>query len=156
GKPIDPGLWNRAVPVNGGDYTIIATAPDHAPWKKAITVPNEHGNVSVAVPKLDAVGRPVEVKPAPEPVRVEWRPAERNTLPPARTVAVGVLAVGAGATVVGALLGSSAKSKRDQAYALCPSPSVVCASADQANSLISTAHTRAFEADGAFAVGAVA
>ncbi len=158
GKPIDPGLWNRATPVNGGEYTITASAPDHAPWKQTVSVPNEHGNVSVAVPKLDAVANPVDdkPKPAPEPPRAEPHPAEHGTFTTRRGIAVGVLAVGAGATVVGALLGSSAKSKRDQAYALCPSPTVVCSSADEANSLISTAHTRAFEADGAFAAGAVA
>ena len=73
-----------------------------------------------------------------------------------REVAVAVLVVGVGATVTGALLASSAQTKKNDAYGLCPDPAVACAQADAANSLISTAHTRAFEADAGFALGAVA
>src|ERR1044071_2920592 len=29
GKPLDPTLWDRSLPVDGGEYVIVARAPDH-------------------------------------------------------------------------------------------------------------------------------
>ena len=168
GKAIDPGLWNLAIPINGGTYTITATAPDHATWTQTVTVAIERGQASLSVPALEhaaAAGASTQLVPAPATASLHDEPAEDGDHPrlePAgtfttkREVAIGVLAVGVGAAVSGALLGRSANTKRDDAYALCPDPATPCARADDANSLISAAHTRAYEADAAFAIGSVA
>jgi hypothetical protein len=160
GSPVDPGLWNAAVPVNGGDYTIAATAPGRVAWKTTASVPVEHGQISVAVPELAPAPTTVAPEPAGRPKDMvvladEPRPAS-GTFTSRRKLAVGVLGVGVAATVVGVVLGSSASGKRDDAYRLCPDPSAPCAQAPEANSLISTAHTRAYEADAALAVGGAA
>jgi hypothetical protein len=158
GKPIDPGEWNRAIPIDGGSYEIAASASGFEPWQTTTSVPAERGTITVTVPKLVE-----QAKPAPPttatPVATT-RPPEPAAEPAGifttrREVAVGVLGVGVVAGVVGIVLGVSAKHDQDDAYALCPSVSSPCASADRANSLISTGHTRAFEADAAFGVAAV-
>jgi hypothetical protein len=158
GAPVDQGLWNVAVPVNGGDYAITATAPGHVAWSTTVTVPIERGQISVDVPVLAeapaAPAPPPETKPAP-PSREE-PPVVHGTFTARRKIAVVVLGGGVAATVVGVVLGSSSYSKRDQAYALCPDPAAYCARSADANSLISTAHTRAIEADVSFGVAAAA
>lgn len=92
---IDAGAWNRALPVDGGTYTISATAPKSLPWSTQITIGGEHDSKTVQVPKL---------APAPEqpvPVATAAVPADHETAPPAaspsRTVPI---AVGAGALVL--------------------------------------------------------
>ena len=161
GKPFDPGLWNRAVPIDGGDYTIAASAPGYVGWKETAKVPLEHGDISLTMPALAAEPSSPPIVGNKHPDKDKDRDDDRPRPMPSsfttkRKVAVAVLVVGAGATVAGALLGSSAQSKKNDAYSLCPDPAVACAQADAANSLISTAHTRAFEADAGFAIGAVA
>jgi hypothetical protein len=156
GKPIDPGLWGHAIPINGGDYEITASAPNHAGWSQKVTVPNEHGEVTVTVPLLE------ESATTPPPRKKEVRVADIQPPEPVgimstkRDIAIGVGVVGVGAIVAGALLGHSAQGQRDDAYKLCPDPAMPCASSASANNLISTAHTRAIEADVAFGAGAVA
>jgi|HubBroStandDraft_6_1064221.scaffolds.fasta_scaffold12336_4 hypothetical protein len=158
-KPVDAGLWNRAIPIDGGDYAISATAPGHATWKGTATVPSEHGNITIAVPKLAEDSRPVTPPTTAQPVAVtrDVTPApETSMFTTKRDVALGVVGVGVVAGVVGIVLGNSAKDKQHDAYALCPDPAQPCTQADQANSLNATGHTRAFEADAAFGVAAVA
>jgi hypothetical protein len=157
GAAVDAGLWNVAVPVNAGEYAIAATAPGHVAWSTTVSVPVERGQISVDVPALAEAPvsppPPVETKPAPPP-RPEVA-VSRGTFTTRRKVAIGVLGGGVAATVVGVVLGSSAYSKRDQAYALCPDPAAFCAQSGEANSLIATAHSRAIEADVSFGIAAV-
>jgi hypothetical protein len=161
GKPVDPGEWNRAIPIDGGTYEIAATAPGHQRWQKSVDVPEKHGNVSLYVPPLAADAAPVTE--APEPVAQPDTPAHphphdeaTSTFTSKRVAAVVVLGVGVGAAVAGGLLGRSANSTRDEAYGLCPSPTVPCTDASHASSLVATAHDRAYEADAAFGVAAAA
>ncbi len=159
-KPVDGGLWNRAIPIDGGDYAISATAPGHATWKGTATVPGEHGNITITVPKLAEDAQPIAAPTTTtQPVAVTRgvTPApEAGLFTTKREVALGVLAVAVGAGVVGIVLGSSAKDKQHDAYALCPDPAQPCTQAAQANSLNASGHTRAFEADAAFGAAAVA
>ena len=154
---IDSGLWNVAVPVNGGEYTIAASAPGHVAWSSKISVPVEGGQVSVDVPALAEVPAPAVVKdtPKPEPVRDEPPPAA-GTWTGRRKLAVGLVGGAAAVTVAGIVLGHSAQSQRDDAYRLCPDPAVACANAATANSDISSAHSRAVTADVAFGIAGAA
>jgi tetratricopeptide (TPR) repeat protein len=160
GKPVDPVEWNRAIPIDGGTYEIVASAPHHVTWKDKATVPAERGQITVELPALadDPVPYVRNI-----PTNAAWAHAERQALyrePSAfttkRIVAVGVLGAGVAAGVVGIVLGESAKSKQDSAYALCPDPAQPCTNADAANALIATGHSRAYEADAAFGVAGVA
>ncbi len=54
GDPVDPGAWNRALPVDGGTYRITARAPGNAEWSSTITVGNEHDVKTIEIPKLKA------------------------------------------------------------------------------------------------------
>jgi hypothetical protein len=154
---VDSGLWDIAVPVNGGDYTITASAPAHVSWKTTISVPVQNGNVTVEVPALaDAPVSTMPPAPAPTPVTALAPPVAHAGLSTRRKIAIGVLGGGVAAAVVGGVLGSSASSSKNDAYKQCPDPAMPCAEADQANALISVAHRRAFEADAAFAAGAAA
>jgi hypothetical protein len=157
GKVVDPGLWNHAIPINGGEYTISASAPGHAAWKQTYKVPDERGEITVSVPKLAAEAvAPPPVVVAP-PVSHDEPPArEESSFTTKRKVAVVLYVVGVGAVVTGALLGHSASGKHDDAFALCPDPAMPCARAGDADALISSAHTRALEADVAFGAGALA
>lgn len=93
---IDAGAWNRALPVDGGTYTISASAPKALPWSTQITIGGEHDSKKVEVPKL----APAPEQPAPAVVTAAV-PAVHETAPPAtapsRTVPI---AVGAGALVL--------------------------------------------------------
>src|SRR5207249_2119395 len=66
GQTLDPVLWNRAVPVNGGEYVVGGRAPGHEEWKTTVTVPAEKGHVSVDVPKFKELGKLV---PTPTPTK---------------------------------------------------------------------------------------
>jgi len=155
-KPVDPVEWNRAIPIDGGTYAIAASAPGHVAWKASTTVPAERGQITITVPALADEPTPVVVQapPASKPVVVVR--AEPSAFTTKREVALGVLGAGVIAGVVGIVLGESAKSKQDDAYALCPDPAQPCTKADAANALIATGHTRAWQADAAFGVAGVA
>lgn len=45
--------WNAALPLDGGDYAISASAPGYRPWSTTITVEGEHGRALVQVPRLE-------------------------------------------------------------------------------------------------------
>lgn len=55
GVPVDPLTWNRALPVDGGSYTVEGKAPGHEPWSTTVQVQAEHDKQSVDVPKFKAV-----------------------------------------------------------------------------------------------------
>lgn len=172
GQAVDAVLWNRAVAVDGGEYTIAVRAPKHADWQKTIAVPEAGGKISVDIPKLD---EPKKGAPPPTPPVVSQKqpespphaepppPDEHDTGTPApsmwtgkRKAAVGVGAVAVVGVVAGAILGSSAKGKQNNAYSLCPDPQTPCADAAQANQLISDGKSLALDANIAFGVAGAA
>ena len=117
GGAIDPGLWGHAIPINGGEYEIVATAPDHAEWKQKIKIANERGDVTVTVPLLEETAKP---KPKPDkPVAVKEKPQvapqPTGVMSTKRGIAIGVGVIGVGAIVAGGLLGHSAQGQRDDA-----------------------------------------
>lgn len=150
GKAMDPALWNRAMPLDGGDYVVTASAPGFTAWSGTITVPEERGEPSLQVPVLEAT--PVAVVEKPRPV--ETPPPSMFT--PMRKVSMALAGVSAVSLVVGVVLGASAKGKQHDAEKLCPDPQVPCASAAEANALSSNGHDRATMANFAFGVAAAA
>ena len=51
---VDPGAWNKALPVDGGTYQITARAPANADWSSTITVGVERDAKAIETPKLKA------------------------------------------------------------------------------------------------------
>lgn len=143
-------------PVEGGQ--IRTEVPRPVELHPPEPVPVEDGQIRIEVP------RPVESHPPePAPLAPVSPPPhdDRDTLrSPSivtrrRAIGIGVAAAGAGAAVLGAVLGASAKGKQTDALALCPD-GPACQRADAANALISTGHRRALEANIAFGVAAAA
>jgi len=86
GTSFDPTLWNRALPVDGGDYVMTAQAPGYETWEKTVRVPVASAKLSVDVPVLMKV-IPV-VLPEEPPSPASSQPAATAMVPP--TVAVTV------------------------------------------------------------------
>jgi hypothetical protein len=92
GEPVDPGAWNRALPVDGGTYQITARAPGNAEWSSTIAVGNEHDVKTIEIPRLKAAALEPPAHPA-EPADAAPGPSH------ARSKAV-PLALGAGAVAL--------------------------------------------------------
>jgi len=52
--PIDPGAWNKALPVDGGIYRITARAPGNAEWSSTVTIGTERDAKTIETPRLKA------------------------------------------------------------------------------------------------------
>lgn len=140
GTLLDSRLWNRALPIDGGDYVLEARAPGREPWTTTVHVPEQRGKVEVRVPELAKVVVP---PPPPEP---GWSTR--------RKVAVGMVAAGVVVVAVGGVLGSMANHDRDEARAICPRE--VCERAPEARELIASSRSLAISADVAFGVAGAA
>jgi len=148
--PVDPALWNRPHPVDGGPLRIAVRAPGHVAWETSVDVPLEGGKVRVEVPALTAA--PVA---APEVAAVVTaRPEGGDGLTGKRTTALALVGIGAVAAGGAAVLGWQARQLAGDADDVCPH--VVCAEADRANRLVDRAHERALFANIGFAVAGAA
>ncbi|HTR52762.1 MAG TPA: tetratricopeptide repeat protein [Kofleriaceae bacterium] len=121
-------MWNRALPIDGGTYTITAHAPSMTSWSTQVTVGKEGDTKTVDVPKLATLApAPVETKPAvaaPEPARPTPQPAAATAsveiAPPVRHRWLAPVAVGLGSLALGGVavgLDLSSSSIYDQAKA---------------------------------------
>jgi hypothetical protein len=162
GKSFDAMLWNRALPVDGGDYVIAGRAPGHEAWQTTAHVPVELAKVSVEVPKfkeivkLTAAPTPPPASAAPSVGSAADRGPEERGVTIRRKLAIGVAGVGLATGITGLIVGASGKADQDHAFELCPVPAMSCDHADQANALIKSSHRRSLEANVAFGVAAAA
>lgn len=103
---VDAVMWNRALPIDGGTYTIVAKAPGSSTWTTQITIGNEGDTKSVDVPDLRSLPRdltppkPAATNPALEqPTQPEQPPpvvhAHASRTPAIVTGAASVALVGA-------------------------------------------------------------
>jgi len=135
GVAIDAGEWNHGVPIDAGRHTIACRAPDHESWSTTIDVGADGQQLSLDVPRLEAVApEPPPEPPAPTPIVIEPAPPPPPppapvALPPparlpllthAREAAIAVAAVGVAAAVTGGVLGAHADVLEAQADTLCP------------------------------------
>jgi len=100
---IDAAMWNRALPIDGGTYTITAHAPGTGDWSTTVTIAAHDDTKSVDVPILQALPKPREVA-ATAPTGGQ----QVDTPPAAGGGHAVVISVAAGAVVLGgAALGFS-------------------------------------------------
>jgi hypothetical protein len=105
---VDPALWNRALPVDGGTYTITAHAPGSAAWSTQVTIATESDTKTVDIPKLQGAASTVTpvkpVNPVKPPLEVHAT-TPHPILTPHRHASVVPVAVAGGAVVlaIGAL-----------------------------------------------------
>lgn len=65
-ETIDPAMWNRALPIDGGSYKITASAPGAIAWTTEITIVAEGEAKTVEVPRLQPASAPVVAVAAPK------------------------------------------------------------------------------------------
>ena len=85
---IDPGAWNRALPIDGGTYTITARAPGNAAWSSTVTIAAERDARTIETPKLKAAKLDSEMASQPGPAVARPAPAEHAVLGPGTTLYV--------------------------------------------------------------------
>lgn len=151
GKPIARPAWGVAVPTNGGEHRVEATAPGKKPWSQALTLANERDLKRVSVPALEVgyatpvvlpvTPKPVEpvepVEPSPDPAR----PKDDGGSSPWGTmewtgVAVGgagVVALGVGGYFLASALDSKSSANCDEDN-VCETTDDVVASSDAVSS----------------------
>jgi hypothetical protein len=83
---IGTGLWNRALSINGGTYTITARAPGASPWSTQVTIAVENDSKTVEIPDLRHLPRRAAGSTALTPSPAETR---NNVMP----IAVGASAL---------------------------------------------------------------
>lgn len=155
GQALEPVMWNRALPVDGGDYVVAGHAPGHEEWQTTAHVAVEAARVSVEVPKFKEL-----IKLAPPPPVVVHATAEPAPVTGALT-GRRKLAIAAGATSVvalatGVVLGLEARSRQGEAHDLCGDPAESCDGASRANDLVRSAHHLGIAANVALGVAGAA
>jgi hypothetical protein len=82
--PVPPASWNRPVPVDGGSYTIAASAPGREPWSTTRAIKAEGDSQTIDVPKLAETSAPVAARagsPAAPAVQPEPSNGPRDDAP---------------------------------------------------------------------------
>jgi tetratricopeptide (TPR) repeat protein len=124
----DRMLWNRALPVDGGDYLIEGHVPGRETWRTTVHVPTERGAVTAVVPDLEKHTRPVS------PPEVRWSAR--------RKVSAGLAVTSVVAVGVGTWLGLTARNYENRAHEVCPNPLPRgCEDSNTGNGLLGSAGT---------------
>lgn len=149
-------LLGRAVPVDPGNYVIVASAPGRREWKTAVDI-TESESKTVTVPELDLeTPSPAELPKQQEPKPTPIAPAPQRNVEAQATGANpwGWVVGGAGiaALAVGAGFGASSLSSYHDANTSCPSHQDCT---DAAISARSSAETKAWVANIAIGVGVI-
>lgn len=83
--PVDPLLFGQSLPIDGGEYTIVARAPNHEPWQKVVTIATEKDVQLVEVPLLAEKAKEPAATPASGTVSAVVVPAAPPA-PPSKTL----------------------------------------------------------------------
>jgi len=90
---VNAGLWNRALPVDGGTYTITARAPGANQWFTQVTIAAENDVKTVEIPDLRNLSRDLDKPRAVDKPRAIDRPVaplpRAAVAPPAVAAAIG-------------------------------------------------------------------
>ncbi len=159
GKPVDAALWGRAVPIDGGEQVLVASAPGFIAATVTVSVPIERASVTARIPVLEPQPTVARTDPAAPVVAVPpvgSSPSVPSSFTGRRKVAVLIAVVGVAAFGGAGILGRSAKSREDDAFALCPDPATPCARSAEATEKLDSAHARATYTNVALGIGGAA
>jgi hypothetical protein len=119
GEAVGSMLWNNALPVDPGSYTIEASAPGKKTWSTIVSVGRSGGAVAVNIPALDDL--PVASSPPPSVDAPPSPPAapDDSTGPTERVVALGLGAGGVVAVGLGTFFGFRSIAKHSDYEKLC-------------------------------------
>jgi hypothetical protein len=155
GQPVDVELWNRSLPIDGGTYTISATAPGFESWQTTVEVAASGDTKTVEVPRLEReLAHTTHALPPKMPAAAPRAPAPHARM---RVAGLALIGVGGASTIAGVVVGALARSKWNDAKAVCGA-SLECdngADFSRAHSLASAAHLRGNIATGLVAGGLV-
>src|SRR5262249_16840863 len=118
-------------------------------------VGNDGDKVSVDVPRFKELRKLID-KPVPDDRTARDEHPTPGMFTSKRKVALGVAGAGVAAIVSGVVLGVTAKSLQNDAYAKCPDPGQPCTAAHEAQDLLERGHSRALFANIAFGIGGAA
>lgn len=100
---LEPAMWDRALPVDGGSYRITARAPGAVPWTTTIAISAERDSKTIEIPHLERAAAPPVVDAsaaAPDSATT------RGTGPTARRApVVPIVVAGGGVLLLGGALG---------------------------------------------------
>ena len=134
GQPI--ALQDGGLAVPPGAHTLVARAPGLADRR-----------VELAADRPADYAIDVELTPIPPPrAAASWLTGRRK-------IALAAGGVSVVAVVAGAVLGTQAKQREDDAFDICASPTEPCADAERANDLNKQGRARALQANVAYGVG---
>ena len=124
GKPIAKEDFGVPAPIDPGVQKLHASAPGKAAWSQELDVPADPGTVIVTVPPLPDEKKPVAAAAAApakkEAPKESPPPEEKSSYGTGRTVAtVGLLAVGVGGLVAGAITGAMYSMSNNDAKDIC-------------------------------------
>ena len=118
GREVGPGAWSTAIPVDGGEHVVRATAPGREPFSVSMTLDPASDARTVAIPVL---ATPIVVVTAPRVTLSEQPPAPMTAATAAHLRWAGLATAGAGVVALG--LGgwalSTALAKMDESSSDC-------------------------------------
>jgi hypothetical protein len=126
GAPIPRPSWGVALPVDGGEQVVEASAPGKVAYKQVVTLEPERATAEVSIPVLEddpnAVA-PTESGAAasgpPGGADADTGPSDESTGSGQRTLGIVVGGVGVVGLALGTVFGLQAKSKNDDSKAKC-------------------------------------
>jgi hypothetical protein len=166
GVELDPAMWNRALPVDGGEYEIVGKAPGREPWSARVTVAAERDHRSVEVPRFEALPATLPAPSAPPPApatpsgAAEHAELTGDDAPPTitgrRRIALAVAAGAVLAAGTGAFFAVRSQSLDQDSLDLCPDGVCPAGKSAEAQDLNDRARRAALGANVAFGVAAAA
>jgi len=126
GRELGRGAWSTAIPVDGGEHVVRATAPGRQPFTVTVVIAREQEQMTLQVPILTALAVPVAppVVASATPSRPAAPPeplADAETFTPARLrwLGIGSIALGVVAWAGGGYALAKALDEKDAAAAHC-------------------------------------
>ncbi|MBV9945335.1 MAG: hypothetical protein JOZ69_00625 [Myxococcales bacterium] len=124
--------WGTPLPIDAGEHTVQASAPDHKPWTKTVSVAGGAATVRLSVPVLEAA-QPVETSGPIATTHTTGPEALAPSLPPkdaavhegrgiGRPLGVVLGGVGVAGIAVGGVFGWLTKGAVDRRNQECSSP----------------------------------
>jgi hypothetical protein len=147
GVVIDAAAWGSPLPVDPGKHLLEASAPGKVPFSLEVASGGPGKAITVEIPPLADVPVPAPAAPAAPPAT----PASSDGAPSRRIAAYLTGGAGVVGVVVGAIMGSSAKSKWNEAETQDCKTSTLCNQTGV--DLVSSAKTAATVSDVGFIAG---